>query len=162
MRNMRCTRTAIFGAAVGLALIAGATGPALASGGGGGGGGGGGSSAGCVQVAPESIFATRRFSSRPPTTILDLFVYVTITNCDPATQVYTMRLTDVSNHINPLCSQGSRKYSNSMSAGETKIWGQFNHGIDCSWDYYTMNLDVLLANRVLSTTTFHWGTAPSP
>ena len=57
MRNAKRSRTAIFGAALGLALIAGATGPALASGGGGSGGGGG-SSACVAQLGSVSNLAS--------------------------------------------------------------------------------------------------------
>ena len=138
-----------------VALVGGSV-PALASGSGGGGSSSGGGAPGCASVVPDAPYYFGRGNLK--------FVFSgTVTNCGTAASTYTMRVTDVGVHADPLCSVGSTSYRLiPVAAGASQWWWQATGSGVCLNDYYTLQVDVLENNTVLTSAVAHWGTPPAP
>ena len=90
MRNARRIRTALFGTALGIALLSGATGPALASGGGGGGGGG---TSACVAGDTAKITSVTSTSGLGKYSVWRIKTNASFVNCASAPAAMTARIT---------------------------------------------------------------------
>jgi hypothetical protein len=139
-----------------LALVGGST-AAFASGSGGGGGSGGGSSGGgatgCATVVLDPMYNFGNGGNQR------LVVLGNVTNCGSAAAIFTMRATETGTHVDPLCAINPTSYRlPSVAAGASQFWWQASGSGVCLTESYTIRLDVLLNNVVLTSQTATWGT----
>ena len=138
-------------AAVGIVLMAALVHPLPAFASGSGGSGSGGSAPACATIVTDVPYTFGRGSLK--------FVFAaTLTNCGTTATKYTMKVSDVSTHADPLCAINSSSYTINfpIPAGASQWYWQATGAGVCVTDHYDLKVEVFSGSTALTTATVGW------
>ena len=122
-------------------------------------------------VRLQRVFGNNRIECRvPPFRIIPDIPYTfgrgslkfvfaaTLTNCATADTKYTMKVSDVSTHVDPLCTVSSTSYTINFPivAGASQWYWQATGSGVCVTEHYDLKVEVFSGNTSLTTATVGW------
>ncbi len=160
-KRLRVALCAVSVAAISVVGVSAASASGGSGGSGGGGAGGGGTTPSCLTMTPGSVQSEPLLTVRRGVVRIigwEVVVFTSLTNCGTTSAQYTMRLTDISTHANPICTVGATQYGVSLVAGGSQEWGQRTvtktTNRYCPGEHYDMVLEATQGTAVVPSNTY--------